>query len=892
MSVATTIFRLAGVDFDHFYFETAVFWRVQNILLGVHYACYAGACYSIVPNVLRPFLQRFLSTNAASNVLRLPQAVFLMPLWSAFLRASQSYPLQDSPDVISRVDLGEYQESSRSWPLQIVRRIIFGVAAATSGFFLGKSLFSPLERWHRYAPAAAFLAIAIHDGLGEWADIYLVPKLLGYINPRLEDFYWFPRGPLRDAITSVFSKRLLFPARRRLWNHKTAAAKTFLGTGSKLPRHQYLPIQDPRTIRILALKADSNPCSPRDEAVSIIGHLEIISIDDNPEYEAISYVWGNPTLDHSLTVGLDSKAQIPITKSVYELLQALTPLSGEKKFWIDAVCINQQDSIEKAQQVSLMRSIYGRAHRVLAFIQDDSGENSLSLLLNRLVVSSPTLLDLLSRDFPGDRDDLDRLTKFLRNPYWRRVWIIQELAMARRITLYYNYSPLPWSALIRCESDMKWIVAASKFWEWSGPTTFRWEDVFELTISLVTIPKLIELYLANVRIDGKRVIEDIEEHEKSIVDIVDQFRNSGATQAVDKVYALLGISDDGNLPQIQPDYQKELWKVYASVAELALNSRSFELFSLAGYHRQLADAGGKNTEQLLPSWVPNFNDSSPLITTRKYHERGYAAGTSRFLQFEIIPQTRQLQLKGVRFDRIKQCSEPVGSYSLLKVLSQKISAGHWEDIGEVAAVYCDSLKHVVRMLDSIPRTYHGGISRNEALWRTVVEDYDGVNHPANSTIGNGFQDTLIWLRLFEILVDSEMLDDSSTLKRIFSHEKLGQLINQTMVMIGENADQSIEEYLDEDINSGHSLLAGGSMLFFSHACFAITEKGYMAVVPHGTKSGDIIMVPLGSPAPQILRPSVEDEALHYFCGETYVHGIMRGEAMDASDAEEQWFTLI
>ena len=125
--------------------------------------------------------------------------------------------------------------------------------------------------------------------------------------------------------------------------------------------------------------------------------------------------------------------------------------------------------------------------------------------------------------------------------------------MARHITLYYNYSPLPWSVLIRCDDSMKWVVAASKVWDWLGPTSLHLEDVFELAISLTTIPRLMSLYQTNLRIDGKRVFEKIVgEREMSIVDVVYQFRNSGATQAVDKVYALPGVHDDGNLPQIQP----------------------------------------------------------------------------------------------------------------------------------------------------------------------------------------------------------------------------------------------------------------------------------------------------------------------------------------------------
>lgn len=70
--------------------------------------------------------------------------------------------------------------------------------------------------------------------------------------------------------------------------------------------------------------------------------------------------------------------------------------------------------------------------------------------------------------------------------------------------------------------------------------------------------------------------------------------------------------------------------------------------------------------------------------------------------------------------------------------------------------------------------------------------------------------------------------------------------------------------------------------------FAITENKYMALVPPGTKSGDIIVIFQGSPVPHILRPTGDNDGCYFLWGEAYVHGVMHGEAMDS---EKSWFVL-
>jgi hypothetical protein len=63
--------------------------------------------------------------------------------------------------------------------------------------------------------------------------------------------------------------------------------------------------------------------------------------------------------------------------------------------------------------------------------------------------------------------------------------------------------------------------------------------------------------------------------------------------------------------------------------------------------------------------------------------------------------------------------------------------------------------------------------------------------------------------------------------------------------------------------------------------FAVTEKGYIALVPGCAIEGDQVCVFLGSGVPYILRPASEGRFL--LVGDAYIHGIMDGEALEFDD---------
>jgi hypothetical protein len=86
------------------------------------------------------------------------------------------------------------------------------------------------------------------------------------------------------------------------------------------------------------------------------------TLHDCSSYHALSYTWGEPVFSKTLVV--DKSMRIPITENLDFALRRLR-LAGIRALWVDAICINQQDVQERAQQVRLMGRIFSQAKRVI-----------------------------------------------------------------------------------------------------------------------------------------------------------------------------------------------------------------------------------------------------------------------------------------------------------------------------------------------------------------------------------------------------------------------------------------------------------------------------------------------------------------------------------------------
>ncbi|KAI2488503.1 heterokaryon incompatibility protein [Pyrenophora tritici-repentis] len=137
-------------------------------------------------------------------------------------------------------------------------------------------------------------------------------------------------------------------------------------------QYNYDPIdQSTREIRLLKLLPQDGNSKFKNTPSCDIFHT---SLNKNPKFIALSYVWGNAK---DLGVIRVKDCTVKVTKNLYEAMMALGPRKEPLVIWIDALCINQSDDNEKSWQVGLMADIYRRVHKVVAWLgpaDDDSNQ--------------------------------------------------------------------------------------------------------------------------------------------------------------------------------------------------------------------------------------------------------------------------------------------------------------------------------------------------------------------------------------------------------------------------------------------------------------------------------------------------------------------------------------
>lgn len=148
-------------------------------------------------------------------------------------------------------------------------------------------------------------------------------------------------------------------------------------------------------------------------------------LDTEIDYYALSYCWGD--LESRTSVIVDGK-QMQVTLNLNDALCELRK-QGFSRLWVDALCINQDDVEERGLQVPRRGTIYTRAKSVIAWLGKGTHETNYAMdALNQ------DAIEIKRFDFAGGIHR-SNLVDVLQNPYWKRVWIIQEISMANEVAV-------------------------------------------------------------------------------------------------------------------------------------------------------------------------------------------------------------------------------------------------------------------------------------------------------------------------------------------------------------------------------------------------------------------------------------------------------------------------
>ncbi|EME42776.1 hypothetical protein DOTSEDRAFT_96313, partial [Dothistroma septosporum NZE10] len=149
-------------------------------------------------------------------------------------------------------------------------------------------------------------------------------------------------------------------------------------------------------------------------------------------YTALSYCWGDAT---EVTYIRVNGTRLKVTANLWEALSAIFQHHHEAhaRYWIDAICINQEDVVERNEQVYQMWRIYSAADRVFAWLGPEDGDTVKAFETMEHIFESPPLWQEEEPDLLPQWCSISSLRDLLRRPYFSRTWIIQEFTQAKRL---------------------------------------------------------------------------------------------------------------------------------------------------------------------------------------------------------------------------------------------------------------------------------------------------------------------------------------------------------------------------------------------------------------------------------------------------------------------------
>jgi hypothetical protein len=603
----------------------------------------------------------------------------------------------------------------------------------------------------------------------------------------------------------------------------------------------------------------------------VIIHVPYMSA---PIYRALSYVWGTDQRTQDL---MTPDGVLGITFALNKALRGLRHKNKAIMLWVDAICINQKDNKEKAQQIRLLPEIFQAAASTYAFLEGCKGSDAAIEMLMQVrakaavdekskpgtYITDETESELgndsetdsgestetdagtssvdgpIAEDWPEDLPRVpaswnDRCIPHLDDAIWtsvrevfalswfRRVWIIQEIVAAPNVKIICGKWVIDWNDLHLAVEIIDRQVQLSDI-DFSDLKS-NWEPF----LSLATQREW-----------------EARHHRWSLIMLLENFRYAESTLSRDRLFALLGLASDGNEAEFEPDYDSPLEDIVLKFARV---------FIRQGRGMQLLYHGGlSHQSHRFPSWIPDWTVRRPSsLHDSSEGSISFAASGPQHAKIKCSPGTDELIVEGYAVDVIE-------SISVSSNVEQE-----WEQyFKEVDSMVDSAVLHLVRD------------SRQDLRWKVPIA---GVLYPKEAVFGGvGLQSSYTALRNY--------INGNQKEKEIETNgfSVNGDHSTAYAKALGQMAADTFQKQSRSYIAALQDTLYGWR--------FVLTKLGYVGVVPNMARSGNVIAILKGGRVPFILQESEARPGAFRLVGGCYVHCMMNGEGLSLPGLVEREFRL-
>ncbi|KNG85569.1 hypothetical protein ANOM_006648 [Aspergillus nomiae NRRL 13137] len=589
------------------------------------------------------------------------------------------------------------------------------------------------------------------------------------------------------------------------------------------------------------------------------------------KYFALSYVWGEDTPSNPITI---NGHNVPVTENLFDFLlhyRDLTEVSStwelaDMLFWVDAICINQEDIPEKNSQVLQMSSIYRSANAVLSWlgVEEDDSDYTIEVMIDIAgkVAASLDENDPLSWMAPSQTELWQRnsdshgmgnkfwkgIVRLVQRSYWTRAWIVQEIVLARKVTLLcgmrlFQFQDLATIStwIMRLHPDHRPSFASLSIWLYLSTPGYREYCGIAQPMKYVQFIQLVE-EAARTETFGTS------DHWKKIIITT---RTAQASDPRDKLYSMASLLRHS----VTPDYSISAEETYCKFTRMCLEADGGLHILLFAGHGIVTDIPGLLGHHLfLPSWVPNWDLLSKAGMWTPVPAQMASFDANEFMRNQNIPPFscygNTLEAPGIHMGEVSTCLCFDNNLEMFRRFWLDYIEAHKDQRGAGGARV---LLTIIRLLlfDQVP-------SSDMQL---------GLN-PETSVL----ERAIVYMVL--VLLDKDA-GSAKFLQEARSNQYLDQPVDGTRLR--ELLDRNTIDHWS--MSSIAQLMSSFTILRTCYAFFE-TSHGHLGWGPPGTCKGDIIGILFGCEAPVILR---KIDSHYIYIGACYVVGIMDGDPLAGID---------
>ncbi|KAK3387747.1 heterokaryon incompatibility protein-domain-containing protein [Podospora didyma] len=584
----------------------------------------------------------------------------------------------------------------------------------------------------------------------------------------------------------------------------------------------YQPLVTQGEIRLLQLM----PPEPKGEpsAINDIScTLSHASLDRPPQFEALSYAWGQNAEQQTILVNGRRKA---ITCNLYHALGDFRPDQVPRMLWVDAICIDQDNQAEREEQVAQMRRIYNLASSVSVYLGQAWEGLELAVgffeaaAANKEHHYEPSMQPHLVINGHDATSPLLRqnLIRFLSLPWWKRLWTAQEYVLGRHVTLQCGktiiagetvqtaYAHLAQHEQTCCLNSPS--VAADASFGLSLLEAFIGMDATE-------IARASSMTSQSQPQDHNHIF--VQSEALTFLEALAFFRTRQSTDPRDKIYGITGMHYKDSVADffVRPDYNLSVEALYTTVTHVMIRETGkLDILSHAKGYGEPAYS--------LPSFVPDWTVSRSIESNRKaVLDAFYNASGSRSADWTVV-DSATVRTTAVLIDEVATLG--TGYRPGLEGQSLHGILNDWAALAR---------------LDSAEVNYRdktGMFSKSCRFWRTIC----------GSKMSFSLHGKTFWTDI----------DDAASRDLVLAEE------TQYAAFLNCPAVASFQHSVDY-LSTGRR--------------FGVTQNHRIAMFPEKSQRGDVLAVLPGGRVPFILRQK-GDVGNYELVGEAYVLEIMMGEA--------------